>query len=208
MRYGKIICIGQNYREHIRELKDEVPAEPVIFLKPSSSVIGDGEPIMIPTELGRIDHEVELALIIGKGGSRISREDALKHVASAAVFNDVTARDVQNAYRKEGLPWALCKGIDTFAPISAPRPLAEVGDLHRLHLECRVNGQLRQSGSTEQMIYPPEELIAFISRWMTLEQGDVIATGTPSGVGPILPGDTVEMRIDGVGTLRNPVCSR
>ena len=205
MRSGKIVCIGQNYREHIKELKNEVPAEPVIFLKPMSSLIGNGEAILIPEGVGRVDHEVELALIIGKAGRNIPKERALEHVGSLAVFNDVTARDIQNSYRKAGLPWALSKGMDTFAPMSEPKPLAAAHDIHDLEISCRVNGQVRQHGSTSMMIYTPEELIAFISKWMALEEGDIIATGTPSGVGPIVPGDQIDMRIEGVRSLSNPV---
>jgi acylpyruvate hydrolase len=205
MRGGKIVCIGQNYREHIKELKNEVPSEPVIFLKPMSSLIGNGEAILIPEGVGRVDHEVELALIIGKTGKNIPRERALSHVSGVAVFNDVTARDVQSAYRKDGLPWTLSKGMDTFAPMSEPKALASAHDIHDLEISCRVNGKVRQHGSTSMMIYTPEELIAFISKWMVLEEGDIIATGTPSGVGPIVPGDLIDMRIEGVRTLTNPV---
>ena len=205
MRSGKIVCIGQNYREHIKELKNEVPAEPVIFLKPMSSLIGNGEAILIPEGVGRVDHEVELALIIGKAGRNIPKERAMEHVGSLAVFNDVTARDIQNSYRKAGMPWALSKGMDTFAPMSEPKPLAAAHDIHDLEISCRVNGQVRQHGSTSMMIYTPEELIAFISKWMMLEEGDIIATGTPSGVGPIVPGDQIDMRIEGVRSLSNPV---
>jgi 2-keto-4-pentenoate hydratase/2-oxohepta-3-ene-1,7-dioic acid hydratase in catechol pathway len=205
MRSGKIVCIGQNYREHIKELKSEVPSEPVIFLKPMSSLIGNDEAILIPEGVGRVDHEVELALIIGKTGKSIPKERAMEHVSAVAVFNDVTARDIQSAYRKAGLPWSLSKGMDTFAPMSEPRPPASSHDIHDLEISCRVNGQVRQHGRTSMMIYTPEELIAFISKWMTLEEGDIIATGTPSGVGPIVPGDLIEMRIEGVGTLTNPV---
>jgi acylpyruvate hydrolase len=208
MRSGKIVCIGQNYREHIKELKNEVPSEPVIFLKPMSSLIGNGESILIPEGIGRVDHEVELALIIGKNGKDIPKERAMDHVSAVAVFNDVTARDIQNDYRKAGLPWALSKGMDTFAPMSEPKPLAAAHDIHDLEISCRVNGKVRQHGSTSMMIYTPEELIAFISRWMTLEEGDIIATGTPSGVGPIVPGDLIDMRIEGVRTLTNPVRAR
>lgn len=205
MRCGKIVCIGQNYREHIKELKSEVPSEPVIFLKPMSSLIGSGEAILIPQSVGRVDHEVELALIIGKAGKSIPKERAMEHVSALAVFNDVTARDIQSAYRKAGLPWSLSKGMDTFAPMSEPTPLRPSLDVHDLDISCQVNGKVRQNGNTAMMIYTPEELIAFISRWMTLEEGDIIATGTPSGVGPIVPGDLVEMSIEGVGTLTNPV---
>ena len=205
IRCGKIICVGQNYREHIKELKGEEPEEPVIFLKPSSSLIADGEVIQVPAGIGRVDHEVELALVIGSKGKDIPAGSALDYVMSVAVFNDVTARDVQSRYRKAGLPWALSKGMDSFAPMSPPLPLNRVDDIHHLELELRVNGELRQKGNTEQMIFPPEELIAFISRYMRLEPGDIIATGTPSGVGPIRPGDVVEASIETVGTLRNPV---
>jgi acylpyruvate hydrolase len=205
MRGGKIVCVGQNYREHIKELKNEVPSEPVIFLKPMSSLIGNEEAILIPEGVGRVDHEVELALIIGKTGKNIPRQRALSHVSGLAVFNDVTARDVQSAYRKDGLPWTLSKGMDTFAPMSEPKALASAHDIHDLEISCRVNGEVRQHGSTSMMIYTPEELIAFISKWMTLEEGDIIATGTPSGVGPIVPGDLIDMRIEGVRTLTNPV---
>jgi acylpyruvate hydrolase len=205
MRSGKIVCIGQNYREHIKELNSEVPSEPVIFLKPTSSLISDSDAILVPEGVGRVDHEVELALIIGKTGKSIPKERAMEHVSAVAVFNDVTARDVQSAYRKAGLPWSLSKGMDTFAPMSEPRPLPLAHDIHDLEISCRVNGKVRQNGRTAMMIYTPEELIAFISRWMTLEEGDIIATGTPSGVGPIVPGDLVEMSIEGVGKLTNPV---
>jgi acylpyruvate hydrolase len=205
MRCGKIVCIGQNYREHINELKSEVPTEPVIFLKPTSSLIGNGESILIPEGVGRVDHEVELALIIGNTGKNISKQKALTHVSAVAVFNDVTARDIQSAYRKAGLPWSLSKGMDTFAAMSEPKPLAAAHDMHDLEVSCSVNGKVRQLGRTSMMIYSPEELISFISKWMTLEEGDIIATGTPSGVGPIVPGDLVEMRIESVGTLTNPV---
>ena len=205
MRSGKIVCVGQNYRDHIKELKNEVPSEPVIFLKPMSSLIGNDEAILIPEGVGRVDHEVELALIIGKTGKNIPKEKALSYVSGLAVFNDVTARDVQNVYRKDGLPWTLSKGMDTFAPMSESKPLAPAHDIHDLEISCRVNGKVRQHGSTSMMIYTPEELIAFISKWMTLEEGDIIATGTPSGVGPIVPGDLIDMRIEGVRTLTNPV---
>jgi 2-keto-4-pentenoate hydratase/2-oxohepta-3-ene-1,7-dioic acid hydratase in catechol pathway len=207
MHCGKIVCVGQNYREHIKELQGEEPAEPVLFLKPPSALIDDGEDIIIPRDIGRVDHEIELALIVGRGGKNIPRSDALNRIESLAVFNDVTARDVQVAYRKSGLPWALSKGMDTFAPMSQPTPLRQVGNIENLELELRVNGEVKQIGCTDQMIFPPEELIAYISKWMRLEQGDIIATGTPSGVSPIKHGDVIEAKIVGVGNLRNPVRS-
>ena len=205
MRPGKIVCIGQNYHAHIKELKSEVPTEPVIFLKPSTAYIGDGEDIIIPAGLGRVDYEGELAIVIGKRAKHVARKDALKHVDAAAVLNDVTARDVQSIARKSGLPWALAKGMDTFAPLSEPRRIDDVPDLQSLNLETRLNGELRQNGHISDMIFPVEELIAYISRYMTLEPGDVIATGTPEGVGHIKAGDMVEIVIPGVGKLRNRV---
>jgi acylpyruvate hydrolase len=205
MRCGKIVCIGQNYRAHIKELKSEVPAEPVIFLKPSSSLIGNGEEIIVPADLGRIDYEGELAVIIGKRARNVSKKDALGHVGSVGVFNDVTARDVQSIARKAGLPWSLAKGMDTFAPLSETKPISEVGDLQDLKVLTKLNGVQRQNGRTADMIFPVEELIEYISRYMTLEPGDIIATGTPEGVGPLNGGDLVEISIPGVGDLRNPV---
>lgn len=208
MRPGKIVCIGQNYHAHIKELKSEVPTEPVIFLKPSTAYIGNGEDIIIPAGLGRVDYEGELAIVIGKKAKHVARKDALKHIGAAAVLNDVTARDVQSIARKSGLPWALAKGMDTFAPISEPHPIEDVPDLQGLNVETRLNGELRQNGHTSDMIFPVEELIAYISRYMTLEPGDVIATGTPEGVGHIKAGDMVEIVIPGVGKLRNRVRDR
>jgi len=205
MRPGKIVCIGQNYHAHIKELKSEVPTEPVIFLKPVSAWIADGEEIVIQPGLGRVDYEGELAVIIGRRTKHVTSKEALRHVQSAAVFNDVTARDVQSQARKAGLPWALAKGMDTFAPMSEPRSIDDVPDLRSLMVKTRLNGELRQDGRTADMIFPVEELVAYISRFMTLEPGDVIATGTPEGVGAIKNGDAVEIEIKGVGKLTNLV---
>jgi acylpyruvate hydrolase len=205
MKYGKIVCIGQNYREHIKELQGQEPKEPVIFLKPSSALVRNGDNIVIPPGVGRVDHEVELALMVGRTAKNVPKEEALAHISHVAVFNDVTARDIQADYRKAGLPWALSKGMDTFAPMSRPVPLSSVKDIHSLHLRLIVNKDVRQEGCTDMMIFPPEVLIEFISKYMTLEAGDIIATGTPSGVSPIKPGDIVEASIEGVGRTINPV---
>jgi len=205
MRCGKIVCVGQNYKAHIKELKSEIPQEPVLFLKPSTALIYDGDTIIVPPHLGRVDYEVELAVIIGRKCKQVQATEALSYVDSAAVFNDVTARDVQSVARKAGLPWSLAKGMDTFAPMSATLPITEVNDLQALHLELRLNGEVRQNGSTSMMIFPVEEIISYASRFMTLEAGDIIATGTPEGVGSIKEGDLIEAKIDGVGKLRNPV---
>jgi len=205
MRPGKIVCIGQNYHAHIKELKSEVPTEPVIFLKPSSALIANGEQIVLPPDIGRVDYEGELAIIIGRRTKHVASNEALRYVEAAAVFNDVTARDVQSKARKSGLPWSLAKGMDTFAPMSQPRPVGDIPDLGALTVRTRLNGELRQDGRTADMIFPVEELIAYISKFMVLEPGDVIATGTPEGVGPIKGGDLVEIEIEGVGKLTNKV---
>lgn len=199
---GKIVCIGQNYRAHAKEMHSEPPTEPVIFLKPPSSLIEDGEAIEA-RDVGRVDHEVELALVIGRKAKNVEESEALSFVSHVAVFNDVTARDVQSAARKTGNPWALSKGMDTFAPMSKPVPLSIVPDVHRLELELRVNGELRQKGNTSDMIFSPEQLIAYISKYMTLEKGDIIATGTPQGVSGLNDGDLVEAEIKGVGRVSN-----
>lgn len=203
----KIVCIGRNYRSHAAEMMASEPSEPVLFLKPSSSLIGNGEPILLPKGIGRVDHEAELAVIIGKSCKDIPAEYALMHVGHLAVFNDVTARDMQSVAKAKGLPWALSKGIDTFSPMSDPRSLGEVNDLQDLEIELRVNGVTRQRGNTSEMIFPVAELIEYISRWMRLDEGDIIATGTPAGVGSIRSGDTIEIEISEVGSLVNPVRS-
>ncbi|MDD1765220.1 MAG: fumarylacetoacetate hydrolase family protein [Methanomassiliicoccales archaeon] len=203
----KIVCVGRNYHGHIAEMKSEDPMEPVLFLKPPSSLIGDGDSILLPRGIGRIDHEAELAVIIGNRGKNVPVEDALDCIAQVAVFNDVTARDLQATAKKKGLPWTISKGIDTFSPISDSCPVENVEDLQDLDIELRVNGVIRQRGSTSEMIFSVAELVAYISRWMKLEEGDIIATGTPEGVGPIQPGDLIEVVIPKVGRLANPVQS-
>jgi len=200
----KVVCIGQNYRAHAREMRSEPPSEPIIFLKPPSCLLPDGAVIEAPLELGRVDHEVELALIIGKRARKVDEAEALGYISHLAVFNDVTARELQAKARKAGQPWALAKGMDTFGPLSAPVPLASI-DVHDLDLELRVNGEVRQRGRTADMIFPPERLIAYITRYMTLEEGDIIATGTPEGVSGLADGDLVEAEIPGVGRLSNRV---
>lgn len=205
MACGKIVCIGQNYHAHIKELKAEIPIDPVIFLKPSTARIADGEDIVLPAGVGRVDYEGELAVIIGKRAKHVGSEKALAHIGSVAVLNDVTARDVQSAARKAGLPWTLAKGMDTFAPMSEPKSVEEVPDLQALNVRTHINGALRQNGLTSDMIFSVSELIAYVTGFITLEPGDVIATGTPEGVGPIKDGDVVEISIPGVGELRNPV---
>lgn len=199
----KIVCVGRNYLAHARELGNEVPERPLIFLKPGSAVIGGGETILLPAESNRVEHEAEIAVIIGRRCSRVRAEDALGYVGQYAPLNDVTARDLQ---RIDG-QWTRAKGFDTFCPIGPAAP-ADGVDPSELEVIGRVNGEVRQRGRASQMAFPIPVLIEYISGIMTLEPGDVIATGTPAGVGPLQPGDTVEVEIPGIGILSNPVRAR
>lgn len=194
---SKIVCVGRNYRAHANELGNEVPQEPLLFFKPPSSVIGPDESIELPTISNRVDHEAELGVVIGSRARNVSRERALAHVFGYVPLNDVTARDLQ---KKDG-QWARAKGFDTFCPTG---PFIVSGfDPSAVDVVCRVNGETKQSGNTRDMIFSIADLIAYISAAMTLEPGDVIATGTPSGVGPLAHGDVVEVEIAGLFVLRN-----
>lgn len=202
----KLVCVGLNYRAHIAESQSVVPGaepprEPMLFLKPPSAVIGPGEAIRYPAGVTRLDPEGELAVVIGRRARAVPRERALEHVAGFTCFNDVSARNYQ---RSDG-QWARAKGFDTFAPLG---PWIATGlDPAALTLECRVNGAVRQRAATRDLLFAVDELLAHISGIMTLEPGDVIATGTPAGVAPIEPGDRVEVEIGGIGVLANPVAA-
>lgn len=197
---SKIVCVGRNYAAHAAELGNEIPKEPMIFLKPPSSIVGPGEAIVLPTYSQRIEHEGELAIVIGKTCSHLGDNDnPLSYVFGYTCANDVTARDLQKA----DVQFTRAKGFDTFCPIG-PHIETQL-DPANVIVETRVNSDLRQSGSTSLMIYPCAFLVRWISRMMTLLPGDVISTGTPSGVGPLTPKDTVEVSVTGVGVLRNPV---
>ena len=197
---SKIVCIGRNYAAHAAEMGNEVPKEPLMFLKPPSSIIGPEEAIVLPKYSQRVEHEGELALVIGRRCSQLSdTEDALSFVMGYTCLNDVTARDLQ----KSDVQFTRGKGFDTFCPVG---PHIETAlDPSHVPVETYVNGSRRQSGVTSLMIYSPAFLVRWISRMMTLEPGDLIATGTPAGVGPIAAGDVVDVRIAGIGVLRNPV---
>jgi 2-keto-4-pentenoate hydratase/2-oxohepta-3-ene-1,7-dioic acid hydratase in catechol pathway len=200
---SKIVAVGRNYADHAAERGRPVPKEPLLFLKPPSAVVGPGAPIRRPTWVGRVDHEAEVGVVIGREAADLeSPAVALDHVFGVTAVNDVTARELQD----RDVQFTRAKGFDTFCPVG---PCVVSGlDLGRLRVEGRVNGEVRQRGTTAQMIFPVAELVWFISRVMTLVPGDIICTGTPSGVGPILPGDVVEVEVEGVGTLRNPVVER
>ncbi len=199
---GKVIGIGRNYAEHARERGVEVPAIPLFFLKPPTSIIASGEPIVLPPQSSRVEHEVELGVVIGKTGRWIDPDQAGSHVFGYTVANDVTARDLQQVDGQ----WTRAKGFDTFCPLG---PWVDTDfDPSDAMISCRVNGELRQMSSTHEMIFPVTQLVAYLSSIMTLLPGDVILTGTPAGIGPLIAGDVLETSIDGLGTLRNPVISQ
>jgi len=199
IRPGKIVCVGRNYREHARELGNEVPTEPLIFLKPPSSVIWDGEPIVLPTVSSRVEHEGEIGVVVGKTLTRVSEGDAVLGIRAIVAVDDVTARDLQ----KTDGQWTRAKGFDTFCPLGEES--SKLPDLDSLTVVTRVNGVERQRGKSSEMVFSIPSLLAYISRIMTLEPGDLVATGTPSGVGPLVPGDIVEIEIPGVSRVSNPV---
>jgi 2-keto-4-pentenoate hydratase/2-oxohepta-3-ene-1,7-dioic acid hydratase in catechol pathway len=194
-----VVCIGRNYVEHAREHDAEVPDIPLIFLKPPSSVIGPGEKIILPPQSQRVEHEAELVIVIGKTCRWVSAENALDYVFGYTVGLDITARDLQ---RRDG-QWTRGKGFDTFCPLG-PWIETELDPSDAL-ITCHVNEEMRQMASTRDMVFTVRQLMAFISSVMTLLPGDVIMTGTPAGVGPLVSGDTVRVTIEGIGTLQNPV---
>ena len=201
-RPGKIVCIGRNYREHAKELGNEVPTEPLFFLKPSSSIIAEGEAIMLPEQSQKVEFEGEIGILIGSPLTRASAGDAEKAIAGVLALNDVTARDLQ---RKDN-QWTRAKGFDTFCPIGPVS--AGSHDLGNLTVVTRVNGAERQRASSAEMVFPIGMLLSYVSHVMTLEPGDIVATGTPSGVGPLVPGDVVEVEVVGVSKVSNPVEAR
>jgi len=191
--------------EHIRELGNETPDTPVIFMKPATSVIGDGDTIVIPAYSKDCHHEAELAVLIGTTGKDIPAERALEHVAGYGVAIDLTLRDVQAELKKKGLPWDIAKGFDTACPLSPFVPAARVADPQDLRILLTVNGETRQDGSTSLMIHPVREIISYLSGIFTLEPGDVVLTGTPAGVSAIVSGDKLVAEIPGVARLQVPV---
>lgn len=203
----KVLCVGQNYAKHARELGNAPAATPVWFWKPDSAIVADGQAIELPPAVGAVHHEVELAVRFGRRTRRIQARDALAHLDAMTVANDVTARDEQASDKRAGRPWAQAKGYDTFLPLGDWAPLAG-RDLQGQRLRLRVDGQVRQDGSTADMTWDVAHLVAMASQWTTLEPGDVLLTGTPDGVGPIWPGATVEAELVGVARVRNPVVVR
>jgi 2-keto-4-pentenoate hydratase/2-oxohepta-3-ene-1,7-dioic acid hydratase in catechol pathway len=196
---SKIVAVGINYRDHADEMNNELPKEPVLFIKPSTAIIGPEEKIIRPDMSERVDYEAELALIIGKQTKNVDPSDALRYVLGATCFNDVTARDLQ----EKDIQWTRSKSFDTFAPMG---PFIVTGlDYNNINIELVHNGVTKQKSNTSFLINKTHEIVSYISRIMTLYPGDVIATGTPSGIGPMSKGDVVEVRLEGIGVLRNYV---
>ena len=200
-RPGKIVCVGRNYREHAKELGNDVPAEPLIFLKPPSTVIREGQPIVLPRLSQQVEFEGEIGVVIGRPLRRGSEADARAAIAGIVAVNDVTARDLQ---KRDG-QWTRAKGFDSFCPVGAMGPAPS--DLATLTVITRVNGKERQRASAAEMVFGIPALLQYISAVMTLEPGDLVATGTPAGVGPLAEGDAVEVEIEGVSRVSNPVQS-
>ncbi|HZP61912.1 MAG TPA: fumarylacetoacetate hydrolase family protein [Terriglobales bacterium] len=198
---SKIICVGRNYREHAAEFGNEVPKEPLIFLKALSALLSPGATIRRPKLSQRTDFEGELGAVIGRRCHKLRPDEDLRsYILGYTVVNDFTARDLQ----KQDGQWSRAKGFDTFCPVG-PVVSTEVDPWAGVELETRVNGQTRQRGNTKNFIFPLDVIVRYIAEVMTLEPGDLIATGTPEGVGPVVAGDTVEIEISGIGTLRNPI---
>jgi uncharacterized protein (TIGR00369 family) len=202
LRVGKILAVGRNYADHIVEMGNRPDVPPVLFMKPPTAIVHDGGVVRIPPAAGEVHHEVELVAVIGKSGRSIPEDEAIGHVLGYAVGLDMTLREVQAEAKRKGEPWALAKGFDTSAPVSAVAPREEVGDGSGLELTLEVNGERRQTGNTSRMLHPVAALVAVASRWVTLERGDLLFTGTPAGVGPVVSGDVLVASLEKVGALR------
>jgi 2-keto-4-pentenoate hydratase/2-oxohepta-3-ene-1,7-dioic acid hydratase in catechol pathway len=201
VRIGKIICLARTYTEHAKEMNTVVTEDPLLFLKPESSVIFDRGTILFPSRSTSLHHEVELGVVIGKKGKHIPQENAMNHVLGYLVALDITARDIQTTAKKNGWPWAIAKGFDTFAPLSDVVLKEKIPDPQHLDLELAINSVIKQKANTSQMIYSLERIVSFISTIMTLEPGDLILTGTPEGVGEIKIGDILQARLGSLCSL-------
>lgn len=200
VRPGKLLCIGRNYAKHAAEMKSAVPEQPMVFLKPATALIGNGGTISLPPQSTDVHHEVELVAVIGRGGKDIPEADALHHVDGYAVGLDMTARDIQTRAKEKGHPWSVAKGFDTFAPLGAFVP-ADGIDPQDLAIRLTINSEVRQEGHTRDMMFSVAMLVAYCSSIFTLEPGDLLYTGTPEGVGPVVEGDVLEAKVTGMPTL-------
>lgn len=205
IRINTIFCLGKNYADHAKEMGGTVPTSPIIFLKPNSAVIHDGEDIHLPARSTNVNHEVELTVLIGKPGKNIPQAEAYDYVAGYGVGLDMTSRDLQFEAKKAGNPWTIAKGFDTSAPLSPFVERAMVEDPHALEIMLSVNGAVRQHSTTSNMIFRIDTIIAFLSSIFTLSEGDIIYTGTPEGVGRVVPGDVIEASIGGIGMLHHRI---
>ncbi len=206
-RPSKIICLGRNYKAHVKELKHKLPEEPILFSKATSSLTAHNQNIVIPSWLnGRVDHEAELAIIMGKTGKNIPEDNAFNYLAGYTIINDVTARDLQKKDLNNSNPWFRSKSLDTFSPLGPfIVPADEIDDPHNLKIKLKINNKIRQNSSTSEMIFKIPEIVAYISKYMTLQPGDIIATGTPEGVSEIKDRDEIEITISKLGILKNTV---
>ena len=198
----KVVAVARNYKAHAAEMHADLPKEPRLFLKPPSSLLANGGEVLLPKASARVDHEVELAVVMKSKTKQIAAEHVKGNILGYTILVDVTARDIQAEAKRTGMPWTVAKGYDTFAPIGPRIVPAEKIDEKNLDIWLKINGVDKQRGNTSQMIFPIEELVSYISHIMTLEPLDIIATGTPSGVGPMHDGDMIEAGIENIGTLR------
>lgn len=205
VRINTIFCLGQNYADHAKEMGSTAPASPIIFLKPNSAVIANGEDILIPVHSNNVHHEVELTVLIAKTGKNISLADAYTYVAGYGVGLDMTSRDIQHEAKRAGLPWTISKGFDTSAPLSPFVEADLVPDPHALDITLSVNGTMRQHSTTANMIFRIDAIISFLSGIFTLTEGDIIYTGTPEGVGQVRSGDVIDASIAGIGSLHHRI---
>ena len=192
VRPGKVLCIGRNYAAHVREMGDVEEADPVVFLKPSTALVASGGTVVLPRQSEEVHHELELVAVVGTGGRHIAEADALDHVAAYALGLDLTARDLQAQAKANKGPWSIAKGFDTFAPLGPLAAAADVGDPQRIEIALSVNGEERQRGTTDHMVFSVARIVAFLSSVFTLDPGDLVYTGTPEGVGPVRDGDRLE----------------
>ena len=199
---GKLICLARTYKKHAQEMHTNITEDPLLFLKPASSVIFDGGSIIVPKMSNCLHHEVELGVVIGKRCKNVSQKEALDYVLGYCLALDITARDIQTEAKKNGWPWSIAKGFDTFAPISKVVLKENIANPNNLDLSLKVNGEMRQSSNTKYMIYPVGRIIEFISEIMTLDPGDLIMTGTPKGVGEIVAGNVLEAKLGDICSLR------
>ncbi len=199
---GKLLCIGRNYADHAAEMDREVPDEPMVFLKPASALLRTGGAVQLPPQSQDVHHEVELVAVIGQKGKNIPRDEALDHVTAYAVGLDMTARDLQSKAKQNRHPWSVAKGFDTFAPLGPLTPASAIEDPQDLTIRLSVNGEVRQNASTRHLIFPVSELVHYCSQIFTLSPGDLLYTGTPSGVGPVEDGDELGASATGLDPLR------